>query len=690
MFVDPVVQQSDRVRNQILISVSVVAALVLIIGLVVAIANSASDDDSVSVGSTAPSPVSTQEPPVSSDPTTDTTTSTIPETTTTVDFTPIADAGADLFADAGGPFTLTATGLDPATPDAAVVWRQLSGPPVEADGDLIGPEIELVAPDVVATMRFAVDVIDGDEVASDDVIVRVFEDLNRAVFVDGERGDDRGDGSIEEPFQSLGAAVSAAAGRDVYIRSVGTYDTSGATMQLGAGSSLYGGFDAEWMRDADNRAVVRGATVSIRVSGGEDRWISAIDLTAADAPEGDSSVAISVNDATTVRIEDSRILAGAGGLRTNPDQLGASVGVGVQGAGALHVVRSTVNAGPGGAGIVGGRALGEAQRSVRGGDADGSAAGLGADVPGDRRGGTGGRGGVPGDGAAGERNGGAGGTESSENGGPGSGGRGGAGGTGGSGGAQAPEIDDPDPVRPVGAAGTGGGDGAPGTGGSGGGGGYGRPADEADANFPPDGRGGGGGGGGAGGIGSSGGVGGLGGGASIGMWLIDVDSVTIDQSLVAGGTGGVGGDGAAAGLAAIGGAGGDGSQGVRGGDGGGGGAGGSGGVGGDGGGGAGGPSYGMLTQRVEAVEVATSTLRGGRGGAGGAGGAGGLRGADGAAGVGADGASEPSGTGSERAAAGRPAAGGPVAAWADDDDADVDVRNSEIIEGVPGAPGPSG
>ena len=143
-----------------------------------------------------------------------------------------------------------------------------------------------------------------------------------------ERGDDgAGDGSLAAPFKSLPRAVDAASGRDVYVRSVGTYDTSGATLVLGTGTSLYGGFDAEWNRDVEQRAVIDGADVAIVIDGPRERWLSAIELTSADGAADRQSVAVVVVNGDVVHIEDSRVLAGAGGAAVAQISGGASVGV---------------------------------------------------------------------------------------------------------------------------------------------------------------------------------------------------------------------------------------------------------------------------------------------------------------------------------------------------------------------------
>ncbi len=116
-------------------------------------------------------------------------------------------------------------------------------------------------------------------------MVRVFGDADRMLFVDGERGDDAAIGSMDAPLRSIGAAALLADGRDIYVRSVGTYGED-ATVRLGPGTSLYGGFDADWKRDRSQRVRLEGAAVAVVVDGDVDRTIGSIELTAADADAG--------------------------------------------------------------------------------------------------------------------------------------------------------------------------------------------------------------------------------------------------------------------------------------------------------------------------------------------------------------------------------------------------------------------
>jgi len=121
----------------------------------------------------------------------------------------IKPSGVDLAVDRQGEFTLTALDLAEGTPDEAVRWRQTAGPDVtDGAGELIGASAEVVAPDEVKTLEFELEVAGGDAVATDAVVVRVFEDADAAVFVDGERGRHDGAGTPASPYRSIGVALS--------------------------------------------------------------------------------------------------------------------------------------------------------------------------------------------------------------------------------------------------------------------------------------------------------------------------------------------------------------------------------------------------------------------------------------------------------------------------------------------------
>lgn len=690
--------ESQRRQRNALIGLAVASTIVLLIGGVAFLASRSGGTNDATLDSI---PAPTIAPSTVADTTTTSTTTTSTSTTTTLPepVDAVADAGPDLAVDAGGVATLQAVAVTEGAEDDEVMWRQTGGPDVTAGvGALGGRAVSFGAPDDVVTLEFELVVVSGTRAATapeavDALTVRVFEQADAAVFVDAERGDDAGDGSMESPVRSLvEASRRASGGADLYVRSIGTYNES-EPIQLGTGSSLYGGFDENWNRDRAARIQINAAAVGIIVDGDGDRKISAVELTASDAEVGRRAIGVRVSDGETVIIEDSRIVSGRAGDGVSADDdglAGASVGVLVIDTGEIRLERSTVNGGGGGNG---GSSAGAQDRSTAesGDDGNGIEPGSGGADDGEgsqRPGGDGGSGASngPGDDAPGEL-GGAGGEEQGDDGTAGRGGLGGAGGRGGNGGVGSFGADD---AVPIGASGAIGDPGASGTGAGGGGGG----ASGFGVGLA---TGGGGGGGGAGARGSNGGLAGGGGGGSIGVWAVRVDRVVITESLVAAGRGGDGALGAAAGAAGDGGVGGAGVEGGEGGEGGegvavagngaGGGGGGAGGVGGVGGGGAGGPSYGMLTSDVGAVEIMATTIRGGGGGTGGDGGGGGAGGVDGADGSDRTGGVGGSAGAGDVAARGNGASGGSSFGWFDVDDAIQTFDGAEFIEGVAGAGG---
>ena len=681
----PASNPAQRRQRNALIGLAVGSGIVLLIGIIAAVLTR--DPSSATVPTTF-STVATTTSSVPA-PTTAATTSTIATTTTLprpVDA--VADAGPDLAVSAGRVVTLTALDATEGADDDSIMWRQTAGPDVTSGvGALGGRVVSFGAPADVVTLEFDLVISSGDRAATapeavDALVVRVFDDAERMLFVDGEAGDDAATGTMDAPLRSVGAAAQGADGHDIYVRSVGTYSED-ATIRLGPGTSLYGGFDTEWKRDRSQRVRLDGAAVAVVVEGDVDRTIGSFELSAADARPGGRSIGIRIVDGETVTIADSRILAGAGGAGTTDVDAGVSVGVVAVQTGEVRIERSTVNVSDGGPGADALRLDAAGDDGESGEDAAGRDAGDGAAGDGPRAGGDGGRGGSTSDGEdATGTGGGVGGTSADRDGEPGRGGAGGAGGVGGDGGQGL--IDD-ESSTPVGAPGSSGASGAPGVGGGGGGGGFGPLAV----------RGGGGGGGGSGAGPSAGGSGGGGGAGSIGVWAVDVDRVVIDESLVAAGRGGAGGSGATAAASGTGGPGGSGAAGADGlivgdgGDGGGAGGGGGGGVGGQGGGGAGGPSFGMLTSGVDDVEVRASTIRGGAGGSGadgGLGGAAGGNGRDGASRSGGDGGTV--GTG-DVAAQGVGGSGGSSFGWFDVDGARQTFDEAAFIEGSAG-PGGAG
>lgn len=581
-------------------------------------------------------------------PTTVPVTSTTTSTTSTLPGTPVAVAGPDQEVLRGAVVTLDGTAsTDPDGQALAFTWLQRDGPDVTGGtGSLHGSVPDFAAPSQVSTVAFDLIVRDGaNDSAPARVRVWVMEDPARALFVDGDAGDDvTGDGSRAAPFATLVHALSAvdrSAPEDVYVRSRtanAAYDHAGVALAVPDGTSLYGGFGSGWARDVDaDRTHVVGGPEALTFEGitGE-AFISGFAITAVASPNEtvrSSVIALAVRASPlgSLFVWSNALVASDALPQDLPATGAGAIGISAVGLGGLDLRANTITAGAGGAG------------------GDGA------------HGGTGATGVGAGTVAAGVSTGGAGGSGNSNAGTPGAkGGNGasalfddgmkggdtptGTGGAGGSwpstaGGSVAPRAPGLYLIDPVvhgtqgsggggegvfasgtlhGEQGTNGGTGADGHGGPGGGGGF------ANAGV----AGGGGGGGGQGGGGGSGGHGAGGGGPSIGVLLRDIATpVVMLDNVIGSGTGGEGGRGGNAGPGGPGGpgragaAGATGLGGLLGGSGGGGRSGSWGTWGGVGGGGGGGPSYALhLGPAVGFGALTGNVLGSGTGGrAGGAG-----------------------------------------------------------------------
>jgi hypothetical protein len=675
----PVPVHLGIMQPKYLASLGVVAVLVLVAGVIAIASGGNGDSVATDEATTIPVddvissvPLTTTPIPV---PPSSTTTSTSTTTTTTTSTTQppalaVANAGDDLAVDTAAEFALAA--FDLSDENQSVVWTQIEGPPVIAEGArLVGVEVVLTAPSRPAMLMFEVGVTGrGGELVTDQIRVDVFEDADRAVFVDGMAGSADGDGSRERPYDriTVGLQTARQRGADLYLRSL----PEGQGYETGEINdvefSVYGGYDADWVRDVNDRAVIFGRErITLVVSGERPIVLSAIDVRGPGSST-DLSAGVVVANAADVTIEDSLIFSG--------NSAGVAFGLAAEQSGRLSLDRVAITAGKGGPGLAGESPLDEGAAGRDGADASDR---IGGDT-GISRGGDGGLGLQ----AGANGNGGASGGTVGEHGTPGAGGSAGAGGAGGGGGQG---YTDGDSVfRQVGDAGLTGQNGSIGGVGGGGGGGGGVILH----------NGGGGGEGGAFGRSGAGGPGGSGGAASVAFFAATVDLIEMRNVMLVGGQAGAGGDGAAGAVGGGTGAGGSGAEGVSsfidsGGNGGGGGAGGTGGQGGSGGGGAGGWSVGLVTIDVGRVVVADSRISGGNGGTSGVGGAGGQNGLTGSSGSGRSGGASVSGQDSGTAAAGQPfASGGDSFGWWDSGATEREVSNLEIKAGTPGLSGSEG
>lgn len=559
---------------------------------------------------------------------------------------PVADAGPDVDATQGLLIALSGRGSDADGDALFFTWRQTRGPDVTGgSGTLSGPNPRFTTPDEVLTLAFELVVRDGSRSsAPDSVQVNVLEDRNRSAFVDGDAGDDTtGTGSRAQPFATLGKALSTLNGsmRDLYVRTraaQASYDETGGALEIPAGTSLYGGYDANWMRDPKgNRTRLDTNHRGLRFTALTlDAALSGFDLRVADGPDAGTDVfgVLGTGDGSARMMLSDNVITAGDVPDGQASPAGTSYGVALHSLAEASIRDNTITAGKGGDGAAGGSGdVGEDGDRGDNGNLDGGrsapggsgGAGGNGGGGGTRGGGLGGNGGGGDDGTAGSAPlggsvaGGGGGRGGSGDGGtlPDSGGGGSTGGRGvpGSAGSGAGSGSLASSLFPLG-TGAVGGRGGHGSGGGGGGGG--------EANVVGV-VGGGGGGGGEGGGGGFGGAGGSGGGASIGVWLHGIDSCELTGNTVtarnggAGGGSGGGGSGGGGGTRGTGSAGdsnvfGNGGSGANGGSGGGGGTGGSGGAGG------GGPSFGVAFGAGMAPILSANTVTSANAGAGGGGG----------------------------------------------------------------------
>ncbi len=353
-------------------------------------------------------------------------------------------------------------------------------------------------------------------------------DKTLAVFVDGVTGDDAAQkGTPEKPVKTLSAAAALATqlGKNQIYVSKGTYSEA---VQLAAGMSYYGGFDASkgWTRDINNLTQIGSGSPGVTCNGVSGILLEGFSIKGGNASgAGASAVGISLDKCTDIELRSCTVQAGNG--TAGSAGAGGSAGGNGNPGGKGNPGCGYDGAGCGNCGAPGAGAGGSSPCGANGGN--GGASG------GHWQGGKAGTAGAVNGGAAGQ-----GGNAAGVSGQSGSTGDVGAPGPGGSSAAWSGSYQ---PTGFVPASGTAGGNGGNGEGGGGGGGGGGDTGGFCSY------YGGSGGGGGGGGCGGTGGKGGTGGGGSFGMYVVDSELKLVKTKIFAGmgGTGGAGGAGGSGG-----------------------------------------------------------------------------------------------------------------------------------------------
>lgn len=112
---------------------------------------------------------------------------------------------------------------------------------------------QFTAPDEVDSLVFDLIVTEqnsGDTAPPVQVVVNVFEDPAQAVFV-GAVNIEGQHGTMSHPYESISVALKKA-GKDIYVMTTAKPYTPTSSLNVPSGTSLYGGYNANWIRDVDN------------------------------------------------------------------------------------------------------------------------------------------------------------------------------------------------------------------------------------------------------------------------------------------------------------------------------------------------------------------------------------------------------------------------------------------------------
>ena len=345
-------------------------------------------------------------------------------------FLVIADAGIDQTVNTGMSVTLSggAEGMFSGQPE--FTWRLMNGPDLQVNGSpvrtLSGIAPTFTAPDEVSTLVFELGVTVEGGTSNDQVIVQVQRDRSRAVYV-GSNTAGSPNGSQNSPFNTLEEAVfslTPGENQDLYVM---TRRDNGDvlpyllvnTLELPDGSSVYGGYNEEWIRNTDAwrtpvtltasatntavQSVFSYSTLSrsVQVSG------FALTTDTGSATSSNNLVALAVigTGSGQLLVENNTLIAGnvATGASATP---GSSYGAYFQGLALLQMRNNQIVAGNGGLGAAGSNGGGGVNGNPgRNGNSSSGAGGRGGSGTAGANGGAGGAGGgAPfGSGSAGAR-----------------------------------------------------------------------------------------------------------------------------------------------------------------------------------------------------------------------------------------------------------------------------------------------
>jgi hypothetical protein len=143
-------------------------------------------------------------------------------------------------------------------------------------------------------------------------------DEDYGVFVSPSGDDDSGDGSRDNPYETLGKATEAAAASDKRVYACATsggYDESLSLGTEASGLEFFGGFSCDdWSyRESNQSGVTSSAPLALRIEGVSGLRIEGFEFVAADATAaGGSSIGALLVDSDDIVFRRVRIEAGSG------------------------------------------------------------------------------------------------------------------------------------------------------------------------------------------------------------------------------------------------------------------------------------------------------------------------------------------------------------------------------------------